>query len=657
MNIMKARNNHMDNLKYLEHVVELGKVQAATTPEEMSGAFEAFNGFLGLYYDLAKMELQKAGIDTPPIRNFAIDKALERIDARLDCADFTIPALIRMLREHRGTRLNEEQAQKIEQSLIHFKYWLDEPGDVHACFFTENHQILYHSAEYLVGQMYPDVVFPNNGMTGAEHHAHATAFLRRWLNWRERFGFSEWLTQGYYMDDMLGLVNLMIYADEADIRTRCRMLIDMLVFDLAVNHFEGHLPTTHGRVYTRFIIEPDYEDCSAVMALLFDKGYAGTMSNCAVMLAANGYVCPKAILAAAAAPTGIQTNRERMSIDVADAKYYGVDPADFDNIMFFWGQQTYSDRLTIENSLKVFPTWNWMTNRVRAYYERYKLHDEAGAPCVDAPDFTAMTQVDIYTRRTPDYILSCAQDFRKGRMGYQQHPWMASLGGKAVIFTTNPASTEYSNRPNCWAGNLTLPRAVQHENVLLCLYRVEPDFVDYLYSHLYFPRHEMDEVVEKEGWIFGRKGDGYAAVYSLLPGYWEKKDPAMFKELYAESWQEKYDRADDYEYIAQGHANVWVIEMGSKAENGSFEAFMDGFAGKKVCGDTHNLIYQSPSQGEITFGWNRPLTVGGETICIHGYKRYDNEFAQTEFDAGAIEINAGGHQTILDFEKAERTDI
>lgn len=112
----------MDNLKYLEHVVELGKVQAATTPEEMSGAFDAFNGFLGLYYDLAKMELQKAGIDTPPIRNFAIDKALERIDARLDCADFTIPALIRMLREHRGTRLNEEQAQKIEQSLIHFKY-------------------------------------------------------------------------------------------------------------------------------------------------------------------------------------------------------------------------------------------------------------------------------------------------------------------------------------------------------------------------------------------------------------------------------------------------------------------------------------------------------------------------------------------------------
>ena len=647
----------MNSLKYLEHIVGLGKGHAAVSSAGMNDTHDSINGFLGLYYDLAVMELQKAGLPAPQVREFAIDKALERMDSRLDCSDFAVPALFRMLREHRGTRLSEAEACKIEQSLIHYKYWLDEPGEVHSCYFTENHQILYHSAEYLAGQMFPDTVFPNNGMTGREHRAHATTFLRRWLTWRERFGFSEWLTQGYYMEDMLGLVDLMIYAEEEDIRTRCRMLIDMLVFDLAVNHFEGHLPTTHGRVYTRFIIDPDYEDCSAVMSLLFDRGCCDFISNCAVMLAANGYTCPQAVLAAASASDGIQTNRERMSLDVADAKYYGVDPADFDNIMFFWGQQTYSDRLTVENSLKVFPTWNWMTNRVRAYYERYQLHDEAGAPCVDAPDYTAMTQVDIYTRRTPDYILSCAQDFRKGRMGYQQHPWTASLGGKAVIFTTNPASPEYNNRPNNWAGNLTLPRAVQHENVLFCLYRIEPDFVDYLYSHIYFPKHEMDEVMEKDGWIFGRRGNGYIAVYSLLPGYWEKKDPAMFKALYPEQWQEKYDRAEDYEYIAQGHANVWVIEMGSKAENGSFETFMKGFEGRKVYGDTHHLIYSSPSQGEMTFGWVAPLTVNGKEISIHGYKRYDNAFAQTEFDADRIEINAGGHRTVLDFGNVTRTDI
>ncbi len=646
----------MERLEYLKHVAALGKDRAAKAPEEMTDSFESFNGFLGLYYDLAVMELHREGIPAPPVRDFAIDRALDRLDRRLDCADFAIPALIRMLREHRGAALTEEEARKIEDSLIHFKYWLDEPGEVHACYFTENHQILYHSAEYLAGQMFPDTVFPNNGKTGKEHMNHAETFLLRWMTWRERFGFSEWLTQGYYMDDMLGLVNLMLYAEKEEIRTRCRMLIDMLVFDLAVNHFDGHLPTTHGRVYTRFIIDPDYEDCSAVMALLFDRGYRDSLSSCAVMLAAAGYTAPPAILEAAEPAAGIQTNMERMSLDVCDAKAFGIDPSDFDNIMFFWGQQTYSDRLTVENSLKVFPTWNWMTNRVQAYHERYLLHDEAGAPCVDAPDFTAMTQVDICTRRTPDYILSCAQDFRKGRMGYQQHPWTASLGGKAVVFTTNPASQEYLNRPNRWAGNLTLPRAVQHENVLLCIYRVEADFVDYLYSHLYFPVHEMDEVLEQGGWIFGRRGNGYIAVFSLLPGYWEPKDPALFRTLYGEAWPEKFESAKDYEYIAQGHANVWAVEMGSRPENGSFESFVSGFEGRSIVGDSHTFLYDSPSLGRITFGWNRPLTVNGQEINIHGYPRYENPFSHTPFDASRIEISAGEHRTVLDFLNGRRTD-
>ncbi len=115
----------------------------------------------------------------------------------------------------------------------------------------------------------------------------------------ERFGFSEWLTQGYCTEDMLGLVCLMLYADDEDIRTRCRMLMDVLAFDLAINGFRGHLPTTHGRVYARAILEPDYEDCSAVMRLLFDEGGTeGGMNPCAVMLAACGYTCPAAVRAA-----------------------------------------------------------------------------------------------------------------------------------------------------------------------------------------------------------------------------------------------------------------------------------------------------------------------------------------------------------------------
>jgi len=324
--------------------------------------------------------------------------------------------------------------------------------------------------------------------------------------------------------------------------------------------------------------------------------------------------------------------------------------------MFFWGMQTYSDRVCIDNSLKVFPTWNWMTNRVKAYKERYELCDEAGAPCPDAPDFTAMTQVDIYTRKTEDYILSCAQDFRKGRMGYQQHPWTASLGGRAVVFTTNPASLEYQNRPNRWAGNLCLPKAVQHENVLFCIYRILPDFVDYLYSHLYFPKHEMDEVIEKDGFLFGRKGKGYIAVTALGDGYWEPKDPAMFRHVYGAEWQAMFEKAQDYEYIVQGHANVWAVEMGSEREHGSFDAFVQSFKPDALHGDTHDFAYQSPTLGLMRCGWGKPLTVNGDPIAIHGYQRYDHPYCQTPFDAREMNVTCGNASLQLDFDANTRKE-
>jgi len=345
-----------------------------------------------------------------------------------------------------------------------------------------------------------------------------------------------------------------------------------------------------------------------------------------------------------------------MSVDAADAAKYGIDGKDFDNIMFFWGMQTYSDRVCIDNSEKVFPRWNWMVNRVRAYRERYEMCDEAGVPCPDAPDFTAMTEANIYTRKTPDYILSSVQDFRKGKMGYQQHPWTASLGGRCVIFTTNPASLEYANRPNRWAGNLVLPRCVQHRNVMFCIYRIIPDFVDFLNSHLYFPTHEMDEVREEKGFLFGRKGKGYIAVTSIGPGYWEEKDEMMFNHVYREKGCEMFERAGRYEYTVQGHANVWAVEMGSESENGSFDAFCAAFREGALSGDTHNFTYDSPSLGGMSCGWGKELKAAGETVDITHYKRYDTPFCEAEFDCDSIRICRGDRALLLNMRTGERSE-
>ena len=135
--------------------------------------------------------------------------------------------------------------------------------------------------------------------------------------------------------------------------------------------------------------------------------------------------------------------------------------------------------------------------------------------------------------------------------------------------------------------------------------------------------------MQKDGW--GKSFDSFLGVYCELA----KMELA----------------AQDYEYIAQGHANVWAVEMGSAAENGSFEAFVEGFGTARLSGDSLDCEYLSPSKGRITFGWNRPLMAEGKEVQRHGYKRYDNPFCQAEFDAAKLVISCGGYRKELDFER------
>src|SRR5205823_1959456 len=120
--------------------------------------------------------------------------------------------------------------REIEETALTFKYWITEPGRDVMCYWTENHQALFATAELLAGQLFPDRTFANNGQTGREHAAHAMAALRKWLDWRVRYGFSEWRSNFYYDEDLLALANLVDYAQDAEIREPARWVIDLILF-------------------------------------------------------------------------------------------------------------------------------------------------------------------------------------------------------------------------------------------------------------------------------------------------------------------------------------------------------------------------------------------------------------------------------------------
>jgi hypothetical protein len=201
-------------------------------------------------------------------------------------------------------------------------------------------------------------------------------------------------------------------------------------------------------------------------------------------------------------------------------------------------------------------------------------------------------------------MLSTAQDYRKGYGGDQQHIWQATLGPEAVCFTTHPAKIE-GVTPNYWEGNGLLPKAAQFKNVAVVIYDIEkiPALyvpIRHFFTHAWLPKDKFDQVVERNGWVFARKDEGYLALHSRNQFHWNNGSPANLRKV-----------AEDVgrEIIAPGKKNIWICQMGRKAEDGEFSEFVEKIAAAEIRYKGLNVTYHSPSVGVVRFGWKQTLRV------------------------------------------------
>lgn len=318
--------------------------------------------------------------------------------------------------------------------------------------------------------------------------------------------------------------------------------------------------------------------------------------------------------------------------------------------------QQYDHRLVIENSLKAVAPWDSIGDRIYAFKEKYDLHEKARALVDHDPDFTSMTQADIYTYKTDNYMLSCVQNYRRGKQGFQQQIWTATLGGRAVVFTNHPGSIDYIDRPSYWIGNGVMPKAVAYKNVLICIYRIEPTFTKLWQTHLFFPQHEFDEVIIKDKWIFGRKGGGYIGIYCLNGGKWLEPRLDLYELVYRFDKEFDYSKIKPYDFYSRGHANVWVCEMGEERTHGSFENFVKELSSAELNGDIYYFTYNSPSQGVIETGWDEELKVNGKNVVINDYPRYNNPYCKAKFNEKKLTFSIGSKKLILDFITPQRIE-
>ncbi|MFC1526213.1 hypothetical protein ACFL6X_05305 [Candidatus Latescibacterota bacterium] len=187
-----------------------------------------------------------------------ISRGCEQIDRRLDCADFIVHPFLRMLHADRDLNtLPEGIRRQMADACLSFRYWTDEPGSDCLVTGSENHQILFHTAEIIAGHLWPDTAFGNSGMTGREHVAHGRTLAESWLLNRARTGFREWHSSSYYPHWMAALVDLYdcVPSEEGCLRDMAGSVLSAGCLNIAADSFEGSLVTTHGRVYAPMLKE------------------------------------------------------------------------------------------------------------------------------------------------------------------------------------------------------------------------------------------------------------------------------------------------------------------------------------------------------------------------------------------------------------------
>jgi len=214
---------------------------------------------------------------------------LSGILLKKDCSDFHFAMLLHIYIAY-GERLSAKVKTAIEDAMLGYRYWIDEPGDDVMWFFSENHALMFHVCQYIAGGILPDRIFEASGMRGEACRAKAEKLLETWFDaFFEEF-ITEWNSPAYIPVDFLGIAVLYMHGDETW-REKSKAAMDKLSYCLATCAHDGALMTTAGRTYEKELKGVYGAGTTGLLHLLYNTG-----STCrvdfALPLALSDYAPP-----------------------------------------------------------------------------------------------------------------------------------------------------------------------------------------------------------------------------------------------------------------------------------------------------------------------------------------------------------------------------
>jgi hypothetical protein len=592
-----------------------------------------------VYYNLVN--------DTAQIDWSRLDGTLKYIRGEYDCSDFRLVNVVRILYEF-GALIPEDYLGKMEEVLFNFRYWWDEPGENSMCYWSENHQILFASAEYLIGQRYPDTIFQNSGLSGRDHMEKARIRALDWLEMRWKYGFIEFYSSVYYQEDIAALINLIDFSGDEELVKKSQIILDMLFFDVAAQNIGTMFISASGRAYEGNRKGGPGANLSGLTDYYWGNGKEIGPGMLYGMMHSGRYSLPP-VLAEIAKDSSPVIIKQSNGLDLSELKaegYYGTENR---SMMMQWGMEAFTNPEVVRNSLAHIRNCNMFSNEFIGEFKVLDftllkwMHLEPAVVRIIDPQTNgvAIQKGNTYTFKTKDYSIYTVQNHQTGDYGDQQHVFGMNVRNHFSIFHTHPALEKGVKKqsPDYWVGYGHFPHAAQDENVNLSIYNIpekkgmmEMELLDY--THAYFPGDQFDTTLVDGKYAFGKKGETYCALVG------------------ANNLEYRDDVRDDL--IQNGKKTFWITEAGSKSEDGSFESFMERIQQNKLNfnAETLELQYQTQNKNyQLKFGAD--FKVDGKVIDTQ-YDRYDSPYVKGNKKDQEFTFEFNGKSLFLDFDKMIR---
>lgn len=137
---------------------------------------------------------------------------------------------------------------------------------------TENHFLMHYTFLYLFAQEWPDMTAREwfNGKSSTENLREAREYLLHWIDDAARHGMTEWDASRYQYFYITPLLTLGDFARDDVVRNRSRMMLELLLADMATDYLDGNYVGAHSRDGDGVVLDPRAAEANAYAGFYFE---------------------------------------------------------------------------------------------------------------------------------------------------------------------------------------------------------------------------------------------------------------------------------------------------------------------------------------------------------------------------------------------------